>query len=164
MKKRLLALLLAGAMIFALAACGSQGSDNPGTSNEPSSNNSSAPNESKEPEKVESSAVDLHDKGNIDNTIKRDSLTVGWNAPTSIAPWGTTNNVAGNYEVYEMLFETSADGEFFALLADASKGEFGGYDHEAGTGDYTVYIYDYIYDHQGNHITASDVAWSYMYQ
>lgn len=98
MKKKLLALPLAGATIFALAACGSPSSNDPGTSQEPSSNNSSAPNESQEPERVESTTVDLHDKSNIDNTIKRDSLTVGWNAPTSIVLWGTANNVAGNCE------------------------------------------------------------------
>lgn len=172
MKKKILALLLACVMVFALAACGSTAGSNPGTSAGTSSgssgsssgSSSGATDGTKESENVESATVDLHDKGNIDNSIQRAALTVSWNAPTSIAPWGTTNNVAGNYEVYEMLFETSADGEFFALLADPGRGEFGGYDHEAGTGDYTVYIYDYIYDHQGNHITASDVAWSYMYQ
>ncbi len=106
----------------------------------------------------------LHDTANIDNSVTRSSISVGWNSATSIEPWGTDNNTPGNYEVYEMLFETSADGEFFALLADSSRGEFGGYDHVAGESTYTVYIYDYIYDHDGNHITASDVAWSYMYQ
>ncbi|MCD8337487.1 MAG: ABC transporter substrate-binding protein [Lachnospiraceae bacterium] len=106
----------------------------------------------------------LHDTANIDNSFTRSSLVVGWNTATSIEPWGTDNNVPGNYEVYEMLFETSADGEFYALLADASRGEYGGYDHEEGSVEYRVYIYDYIYDHAGNHITASDIAYSYMYQ
>ncbi|MCD7956115.1 MAG: ABC transporter substrate-binding protein [Lachnospiraceae bacterium] len=106
----------------------------------------------------------LHDKSNIDNSVTRTSLTVGWNSSTSIEPWGTDKNSPGDYEVYEMLFETSADGEFYALLADASRGEYGGYDHEEGSVEYRVYIYDYIYDHEGNHITASDIAYSYMYQ
>lgn len=56
------------------------------------------------------------------------------------------------------------DGDTYAVMMDASRGEFGGYDHEKGTGDYTVYIYDYIVDHAGNSITASDVKWSFEYQ
>ncbi len=168
MKKKVLALFLASAMVFSLAACGS--SEGSGASDTDASTTegegADVGEESAEEESGELSSADaaLHDKANIDNSVTRSKITVAWNTATSIDPWGTDNNTPGNYEVYEMLFETSADGEFFALLADGSKGEFGGYDHEAGSTEYTVYLKDNIYDHEGEHITASDVAWSYMYQ
>ncbi len=63
-------------------------------------------------------------------------------------------------QLYEMLFYNDF-GTPVAWLADASKGEFGGYDHEEGTADYTVYIYDYITDSAGNNLTAKDVVFSY---
>ncbi len=173
--KKVLALILALAMAFSMVACG--GSSDSGTSGSGDSGSSSSDGASSDAEGssaesedgTESTSSDgttdsLHDTANIDNTITRSSVTVGWDSATSIDPWGTDNNSPGNYEVYEMLFETSADGEFYALLADASRGEYGGYDHEEGATTYTVYIYDYIYDHEGNHITASDIAYSYMYQ
>ncbi len=174
--KKVLALILALAMAFSMVACGSSSSSS-GTSSSGDSGSSSSDGASSDAEGssaesedgTESTSSDgttdsLHDTANIDNTITRSSVTVGWDSATSIDPWGTDNNSPGNYEVYEMLFETSADGEFYALLADASRGEYGGYDHEEGATTYTVYIYDYIYDHEGNHITASDIAYSYMYQ
>lgn len=175
MKKKVLSLFLATAMAFSLAACGG-GSSSTGSSTESAGAEESAAEEAAGSaaeesgeeaggeEAADAAADSLKDEANIDNSVTRSSITVGWNSATSIEPWGTDNNTPGNYEVYEMLYETSADGEFFALLADASRGEFGGYDHTEGENTYTVYIYDYIYDHDGNHITASDVAWSYMYQ
>ncbi|MCD8368643.1 MAG: ABC transporter substrate-binding protein, partial [Clostridiales bacterium] len=179
--KKVLALTLALAMAFSLVACGSSSSSSSGTEDSTSSSGASSASEGDSTEAegsgssteaedgAESTSSDgtddsLHDTANIDNSVTRSSITVAWTSATSIDPWGTDNSTAGNYEVYEMLFETSADGEFYALLADASRGEYGGYDHEEGSTTYTVYIYDYIYDHEGNHITASDVAYSYMYQ
>lgn len=179
--KKVLALILSLAMAFSLVACGSSSSSSSSSSGDSGSSSSAASTSegeaSSEAEGSSAEAEDgtestssdgtddtLHDTANIDNSVTRSSINVAWTSATSIDPWGTDNSTAGNYEVYEMLFETSADGEFYALLADASQGEYGGYDHEEGSTTYTVYIYDYIYDHEGNHITASDVAYSYMYQ
>lgn len=153
MKKKVVSVLLTAAMALSLIACGNSETGN-------STENSKTV---KEGATIEASA-NLTDPANINNTVEKDSITIGWKAATSLDPWGTRNDNPGNYEVYEMLFECNTAGERYAVLADESKGEFGGFDHEGGTGVYTVYIYDYIHDHAGNPVTASDVAWSYNYQ
>lgn len=94
----------------------------------------------------------------------RDELTIAFTGATSLTPWGTSNNTPGVVEVYECLFQCNADGVTYPVLADATRGEFGGYDHEAGSNVYTVYIWDYIKDHNGNQVTAKDVKFSYDYQ
>lgn len=155
MKKRIVALLLTAAMAVGLVACGSS-SD---TASDTTTNDTD-----KDAAAVEAS-VDLTDKANIDNTVERESINIAWQDATTLAPWGTNNDTPGNYEVYEMLYECTSDGERYGVLADTSKGDFEpGCDHEDGTGVYTVYIYDYIKDHAGNAVTASDVAFSYNYQ
>ena len=151
--KKLIALLLALAMVLSLAACGGNASEE-------------KPAEPTQPAVVEDEAQEqLENKENIDNTVVRESVAIAYQSVTSLAPWGTNNNVPGNYEVYEMLYECDADG-LYPVLADASyEGSYlPGADHEAGTGVYTVKIRDSIYDHKGNHVTAADVAYSYMYQ
>jgi ABC-type transport system substrate-binding protein len=154
MKKRIVALLLTAAMAVGLVACGSSSDTASDTTND-TDNDAAA---------VEAS-VDLTDKANIDNTVERESINIAWQDATTLAPWGTNNDTPGNYEVYEMLYECTSDGERYGVLADTSKGDFEpGCDHEDGTGVYTVYIYDYIKDHAGNAVTASDVAFSYNYQ
>lgn len=45
---------------------------------------------------------------------------------------------------------------------DATRGENGGYTKVDDT-TYEIYICDDIYDHAGNHVTASDVAFTYMH-
>jgi hypothetical protein len=141
MKKRIVALLLTAAMAVGLVACGSS-SD---TASDTTTNDTD-----KDAAAVEAS-VDLTDKANIDNTVERESINIAWQDATTLAPWGTNNDTPGNYEVYEMLYECTSDGERYGVLADTSKGDFEpGCDHEDGTGVYTVYIYDYIKDHAGN--------------
>ena len=94
----------------------------------------------------------------------RDQLTIAFTGATSLTPWGTSNNTPGVVEVYESLFMSDASGHTYPVLADATRGEHGGYDHEAGSNIYTVYIWDYIKDHNGNQVTAKDVKFSYDYQ
>ena len=152
--KKFLALLLTLCMVLGLAAC-SNGASNPDNSNQAKDNLGSQESQS-----------NLENIGNADNTYVRDQLVLAWNTASSLTCWGTNNDIPGNYEVYEMLYEVSADGELYPLLADASyAGNFmPGCDHEEGSGVYTVKIYDYIHDHNGNPVTASDVAFSFMYQ
>ena len=141
--KKLIALLLALAMVLSLAACGGNASEG-------------KPAEPTQPAVVEDQAQEqLENKENIDNTVVRESVAIAYQSVTSLAPWGTNNNVPGNYEVYEMLYECDADG-LYPVLADASyAGNYlPGADHEAGTGVYTVKIRDSIYDHNGKHVTA----------
>lgn len=105
-------------------------------------------------------------EGNTENNgVVADSVTMAIQSYATLSPWGTNVAYEYNAEVYEYLFAQDSNSDtFFPVLADASRGEFGGYDHEAGTGDYTVYIYDYIHDSEGNKITASDVKFSFEYQ
>lgn len=161
MKKKIVSVLMTVAMTVSMVACGSTDSSAPSTETAKKDAGSDAVQEIAT---VENSA-DLTDKANIDNTVERESITIGWQDATTLAPWGTNNDTPGNYEVYEMLYECTSTGERYGILADESKGNFQpGCDHEEGTGIYTVYIYDYIVDHAGNDITASDVAFSYNYQ
>ncbi|MBQ8359492.1 MAG: hypothetical protein IJX37_06245, partial [Oscillospiraceae bacterium] len=153
--KKLIALLLALAVVFSLAACGS------------SNTNSSEAAETTSALGAEDSAqAELQNAENIDNTVTRESISIAYKSVTSLSPWGTNNDVPGNYSVYEMLYECDANGDMYPILADGTyEGTYmAGADHEAGTGVYTIKIYDSIYDHNGNHVTASDVAYSYMYQ
>ena len=100
----------------------------------------------------------------VNNGYVRDQIALAFTGATSLTPWGTTNATPGNYSVYESLFAVTATGEVFPILADKSRSEFGGYDHVPGSGVYTVYIYDYIHDHNGNHVDANDVVFSYTHQ
>lgn len=156
--KKLIALLLALAMVFALAACGGKTDDNSANSQ-----NSSDVKDQLDNQEIQQSQQEGPKQ---DETYVRDEIVLSWDSATSLVPWGTRNNTPGNYEVYEMLYECDAKGEMYPLLADATyEGSYmPGMDHEAGTGVYTVKIYDYIKDHAGNAITASDVAYSFNYQ
>lgn len=154
--KKLLALLLAVSMVFALAACGSK------TGNEQPDNSSSLSDKLDNQEAQDQ----LGNEDNIDNTYIKDEISIADKTATSLSPWGTNCGSPGVYEVYEMLYECDPNGDMYPLLADGTyEGTYmAGCDHEEGTGVYTVKIYDCIYDHNGNHVTAEDVAYSYMYQ
>lgn len=166
MKKKLVSVILAASMALSLVACGSNGgTESETTESEATESGTDASAEGEASTATVENSASLTDTANIDNSVEKDSITIGWQDATSLEPWGTNNDNPGNYEVYEMLYECTADGERYGVLADESKGDFTpGCDHEDGTGIYTVYIYDYIVDHAGNPVTASDVAFSYNYQ
>ena len=153
--KKLLALLLALVMVFALVACGEKTPadqpENPGIADELEN---------------QGAQEDLENTENIDNTYTKDEMVLAVGTATTLTPWGTKNGTPGAYEVYEMLYECDAKGEMYPLLADATyEGTLmPGCDHEEGSGVYIVKIYDYIKDHKGNAITAEDVAFSFNHQ
>ena len=161
--KKALSLLLAFVIVLSLAACGSGQSDTP-------SNNSTPPAAAPTEEQHEQLDSDV---SNIENTgYIKDFISINCLVATSLTPWGTSNDTPGNYEVYEMLYECDALSNIYPLLADADRGgsyiyqgsPLPGCDHEDGSAVYDVYINDCIYDHNGEHITASDVAFSYNWQ
>ena len=145
MKRKLLALLLASSMVFALAACGGKAEQ---TTGDPVSSSSGS------------------EAGN------KTKVSVAVDPAASLTPWGTANNTPGAYEVYEMLYECDSSGRIYPLLADGSyignfeySGELlPGCDHDEGSAVYDIHIYDCIYDHNNNHITADDVVFSYNWQ
>ena len=153
--KKLLAMLLALVMVFALVACGEKETVEPGPSTDV-----------KEELQDQQVQQDMQEGPKQEETYVKDEMVLAWNATTSVTPWGTKNSSPGNYEVYEMLYECDTKGEMYPLLADATyEGSYmPGMDHEEGTGVYTVKIYDYIKDHKGRSVTASDVAFSFMHQ
>lgn len=163
MKKKLLAIILAASMVVALAACGSSGG---GTTQ---ATDASADTTAAE-ETTKSIQEDIKDQNDetaiaadvVESDYVADVCNIIGNQSSTLLPWGKSPGENALSEVYEYLF-TYIDycGDVKACLADASRGEFEGYDHEAGTGVYTVYIYDYITDQAGNKITADDVKWSY---
>lgn len=146
--KKAISALLALSIIFALAACGSNGAQSNGSG------------------QGTGSGQDFTNVENIDNSYIKDSVSIAVNTATTLIPWGTSNSTPGNYSVYEMLYECDAKGEMYPLLADATyEGTLmPGCDHEPGSGEYYIHIYDYIKDHNGNQVTASDVAFSFNYQ
>ena len=70
------------------------------------------------------------------------------------------------YSIYEMLFQVAGGlgSDMVPTLADGSKGDPStpGYSHVAGSSEYTIFIQDNIYDHAGNHFTASDAVFSFQ--
>lgn len=144
----------------ALTACGNAA----GTSTASSSAASSAAAASAAGS-VDTSANDESIKStDYDNSVVMDSLTYIQDTDiTSLVPWDVRTLTPGIvYAFYEMLYGIDAGGEFYPVLADASRGSFmPGMDHEAGSGDYTVYIYDNITDSAGNKITANDVKFCF---
>lgn len=159
--KKIIALLLALCMLFALVACGNKSADTP-SNNAPADTGSSSVKEQLQEQEIQKEM----ETAEVDNTYTRPSITLAQGTATTLTPWGTKNGTPGAYEVYEMLYECDAKGEMYPLLADATyNGSYmPGCDHEKGSGVYTVKIYDYIKDHKGNEITASDVAFSFMHQ
>lgn len=153
--KKIIAMLLALAMMFALVACG--GKDN---------GNGEQPDASDNVQNI----VDSN-QGNVaqDNTeIKEavviDKVTQLDTAPTNLDPTAMNNSgMLFLWHVYEMPYQMSGfGGELVPVLADATKGSFkAGMDHEDGSPDYILYIREGIIDHAGNELKASDVKFSY---
>jgi len=65
--------------------------------------------------------------------------------------------------LYETLVAADENYNYYGQLVDDSKGEFGWYDHVAGTTEYDLHLYDYITDSRGNALTANDVVYSLNY-
>jgi ABC-type transport system substrate-binding protein len=155
-KNKILTSALAGTLagcLLLLSACGQTGST---TSDADKSDSNPAASQNQNDESI----VD----GNHDNSVQLDSLTYVQDTDvTSLVPWDVRTLTPGiAYEIYEMLYGMDSDGEFYPILADANRGDYmPGMDHEKGSADYTIYIYDYITDSAGNKITASDVKFSF---
>jgi len=149
MKRFFSAILAVMLFVSVLTACGTknqQGSDPPTTSSDPGQDND-----------------DTVMNGERDNSVVIDKITYIQDTDiTSLVPWDIRTMTPGiAYEIYEMLYGFE-DGEFYPVLADATKGDYWpGMDHEEGSNIYTIYIYDYITDSAGNKITANDVKFSF---
>lgn len=185
LRKRTFALLLLAAMLLTcLAGCGSNSSTPAQSAGTPVESNDTAAAPSDESaadttgdESAAAATGDEFTAANLskfnneslmakdyDNSVKVDKLTyIADSDITSLIPWDVRTLTPGiAYEVYEMLYGMTTDGEYYPILADATRGDYmPGMDHEAGSADYTIYIYDYITDSAGNKVTAEDVKFSF---
>ncbi len=137
MKKRRvgIAIILSACMLF--SACGAEGTKG---------------NE----ERNESSPVS--------EATEQGVLNVAGSDPEDVAPFRTDKGTKGLlWSVYESLYDLDPDtGELCPVLVDGSRGENNGYTVVDDV-TYEIYLQDNIYDHAGNHVTAEDVAFTYMH-
>jgi ABC-type transport system substrate-binding protein len=162
MKKKVLALVLALAMAAAmLTGCSGGGDSGDATTSDTPSQSAGG-----------SDLIGSSDEG----LVGSDAEDTGYVRPTltfnisqfSVDPTKPRNAGQITYSVYEMLYttENGIGSDMIPLLADANRGGnnslgLAGMDHEDGSTEYIFYIYDYITDSAGNHITASDVKFSF---
>lgn len=169
---KILAVSMTAAMVVSVVGCGSGSTATTAASEAASGGDSAAAAGTEaaaaateaDAEATTTNRVYETETGKTYDSAEVDTVTFAIGTVSSLSPFGTSLSLAALYEVYEMLWEYDQNQEPYPVLADASRGEYQGYDHEAGTGVYDVYIYDNIYDHNGNHVTASDVAFSFTYQ
>lgn len=163
--KRLLVLILSAAMVLSLAACGSSSSGTTTAATTASGGDDATTTAAAETTSAEQGVIDYGDEVEIKeademypevNVINKDDVL-------TLFPW-TSQVAACLCQVYEKLYDfDDYSGDVKAVIADATyEGNFlPGCDHEAGTGDYEVHIAQNVYDHAGNHMTASDVKFSW---
>ncbi len=153
MFKKKVAWMLVLTLTLSLTGCGTESEDTADTVAEESEEGAKAG----ELELTEAAEVDESRTTTANSDEQYDKITIGVTSdPQDLLPCNP--NVASKpyiyYNFYETLFELD-NGEYVPLLAK----------------DYTVIdelhyeveIYDYIYDSEGNHITADDVIFSYEY-
>lgn len=104
----------------------------------------------------EAPSVDTTRKTSANSNERYPRLVVGINAdPTDLLPYdinaGTKPQIYHNF--YEGLFDMEGS-EYIPVLAK-------GYEVVDDL-HYDVEIYDYVYDHAGNNITADDIVYSYQ--
>lgn len=149
-RKRLAAAMMAAFMVFSAAACGQSAA---GTADSKTSNESGT-NESKIVD--ERTPVDDSRKTTANSGERYDKITVAIDSdPQDLLPY---NYNAGSkpyiyHNFYECLFDLE-NGEYIPVMAKSYEDV-----DELHT---RVEIYDYIYDSDGNHITADDVVFSYQ--
>ncbi len=91
-----------------------------------------------------------------EESTRRDVVNVGAETdPADLSPFGPSTT--GRTAVIDGMYETLGhiiDGEFVGVLAKS-------YELSEDETTLTFYLYDYIYDQAGNHLTASDVVFSF---
>lgn len=170
MKKKMLALALASAMVVSmLGACGNNNQttqDSSGAQTQETSGSQSQ-DSSQEDVLLESNNEELT-SSEVESTnyvFPELKMDIG---QFNINPMAQRGAGQVTYSVYEMLYATESGigSAMIPWLADANKGGnnslgLKGMDHEDGSTEYTFYIYDYITDSAGHKITASDVVFSF---
>lgn len=162
MKKRFLSSVLIGAMVLSMTACGNSNESTTGSAVSGDSVTAEG-EESGFPSLGADTALPTEEIASLmETSVQHDSITIDA-GKLNINPVKLYDSGTELYSMYEMLFQVAGGlgSEMRPTMADADRGEFGGYDHEEGSTVYTFYINDNIYDHDGNHFTASDAAFSF---
>lgn len=160
MRKKALSLLLTAVLTMGMVTgCGSNGSDSSGgqaqTAGTEESEKAEESEESEEPG-LNTAGVISSDTENEAKQAEEVNVSVSYDV-SDLAPYSSATS--GRLSVIQTLYEYLAyyDGESETGLSGILMKECEKLD------DYTmrVTIYDYIYDSQGNHLTASDVAFCF---
>lgn len=138
--KKLVALLLTAAMTVAMTVgCGGSGGSSDSSEGSSSSASTSSTNENVTGE-----------------AVQKDVVNIGIEAdPSDLSPFGP--ETTGRTAILDCLYETLGyfeDGEFVGVLAKD-------YELSEDQTTLTFNLYEDIYDQAGNHMTASDVVFSY---
>ena len=90
-------------------------------------------------------------------------LNIAGSDPEDVSPFKTDKGTKSMlWSVYESLYDLDPNtGELCPVLVDGTRGENNGYTIVDDT-TYEIYLQEGIYDHAGNPVTASDVAFTYM--
>lgn len=159
--KRIVALLLAATMVLALSACGSGG----GSVQTPTDVADFAEQNMQQIEQIaaennittlENYPFDETRKSTANSDERYSSVSFAQSfSPTEWQPYNLQDAAKsiGKYLIYETLLDRVGADEYVSRLAKD-------WYHEDDTHT-IVEIYDNIYDSEGNHITASDVVFSY---
>lgn len=144
--KKIIAMLLALVMVFALVACGNS-SDNGNNANDDKGQVSDNGGENNSGNNAESRDADGN--GRIDKIYS--ALPAD---PVNLLPWDSKGNQRKIFyaAIYDTLFDF-IDGEYVPNIAT-------GYT-EIDETHWEIKIHDNVYDWEGNHLTASDVVFCY---
>lgn len=149
--KKVITLLLAACMVLTLfAGCGGTPSSNPSTSTPPASEGNQQPDDASISDKsgdVDAVASDTYLRDKVTIAISGDGSTFD---PFTMARWGNIT-----FPFFQGLALTDSSGKLrLEMLKSIEKVDDVTYNCE---------IWDFIYDSEGNHITADDVLWSINY-
>lgn len=160
--KKMLSILLASVMAASIVACGSSSSsssDSTDTAEETTEETAAeeTTEETAEEATAEAPTADTSRTTTADSDERYDKVTVALlTDPTDLSPENINGDNSLQYVMqnfYEKLFDYR-DNDYVGILAK-------GYT-EVDDLHWDVEIYDYIYDCEGNHITAEDVVFSYQ--
>jgi ABC-type transport system substrate-binding protein len=164
MKKRIVATIMACAMICSMAACGStdsgtaEGGTQSGGSSDVSEDTGSAVSEAVSSgdfkwNEITEVKPDESRTSTANSDARYDKITVSIsNIPSDLSPY-TMSNAITNMEIFDTLLEQTDTDEYVGRIAKNW--------YEEDDTHLVVEIYDYVYDSDGNNITASDVAFSF---
>ena len=141
--KKMIAMLLAAAMMLSMAACGGSGSNG--------STTAATPTETQDNAAAIAAAAEKAD-ANYGDGVLDINMAFSLESTTNFR-----NNTGRDQQIMHILYEQlgifTADGTLAPWVAKEWHTEDGGF-------NYTVTIWDNVYDQAGNHITIDDIIWN----